>query len=115
MLNPRHDKRAVAHPLELNMVTPTPLEALAELRALGGEREHDPLRERAAAFAVEEFARRHMEVRDDLAWRASRGEDLTPVERSTLHALDAVLDSLEPQPAPLSREVQEIVRDVLRR
>jgi hypothetical protein len=55
-----------------------------------------------------------MHVRDELAWRAARGEALSEVERATLHALDTVLDSLEPPPEPLPRDVQDILRDVLR-
>lgn len=118
MLNPRHDKRAVGQPLALRPAGTTPRDVLAGLRALrqptvgGGS---DLLRDRSAAFAVEEFARRHMHVRDELAWKAARGGALSDVERATLHALDAILDELEPPSAPLAPEVQEILRDVHRR
>lgn len=118
MLNPRHDKRAVGQPLTFRAIEATPRDVLAQLRALrqpqaaGGS---DLLRDRSAAFAIEEFARRHMHVRDDLAWRAAKGEALSAVERATLHALDAVLDEIEPPSAPLPAEAQQILRDVLRR
>jgi hypothetical protein len=113
MLNPRHDKRAVSQPLFLRSHEPTPSDVLAQLQALrqppvaGGS---DLLRDGSAAFATEEFARKHMSLRDELAWRAARGEVLPPLERATLHALDAVLDQLEPPSAPLGAEALEILR-----
>lgn len=117
MLSPRHDKRVV-HPLTFRAEPATPRDVLAQLRALRQPPSigvSDLLRDRSAAFAIEEFARRHMHVRDDLAWRAARGQALTAVERATLHALDAILDELEPPAATLPAEAQEILRDVLRR
>ena len=116
----RHEGRPIQRRITLWETEPTPHEVLARLYAL---RQRDslsseptsPFAERSTAFATEEFARRHMHVRDGLALRAAHGETLTEVERATLLAFDAVLDSLETPPEPLSASVQEILRDVLRR
>jgi hypothetical protein len=118
MLNPRHDKRVIGQRITFCADGATPRDVLAQLRALrqppaaGGS---ELLRDRSAAFAIEEFARRHMHVRDDLAWRAAKGEALTAVERATLHALDAVLDEIEPASSPVPAEAQQILRDLFRR
>ena len=117
LLSPRHDRRAVHKPLTLRAIQATPWEILVELRALcqpGGDTDetHELLRDRAASFGVEDFARRYMHVRDDLAWRAARGLPLTEIERATLHGLDAILDSLEGPPPALPREIQDILRDL---
>ncbi len=118
MLNPKHDKWAVGQPLTFRAIEATPRDVLAQLRTLrqpltaGGS---DLLRDRSAVFAIEEFAHRHMHIRDDLAWRAAKGEALSAVERATLYALDAVFDEIEPPSSSLPAEAQQIVRDVLRR
>jgi hypothetical protein len=119
-LSASHESRPIERPITLSAEAATPRDVLARLYALRqGEAPSSPgaalFDERSSAFALDAFARRHMHVRDDLAWRAARGEVLSQVERATLRALDGVLDSVEPGPAPLSAEVQDILRDVLRR
>ena len=69
----------------------------------------------SSALVAEDFARRHMQVRDRLAWRAACGEPLTAVERATLRAMEAILDSLDAPAEPLAPEVQAILRDTPRR
>jgi hypothetical protein len=116
MLSSRHNLRVVSSPARLQDRASTPHDVLAELRALRQPptMSSSLLRTRSTAFALEDFARRHTAVRDDLAWKAARGLPLTDVERATLHALDAILDATEAPSAPLSDEVKGILRDVLR-
>ena len=117
MLNPKHERRVVERPLLLRPVEPTTQDVLASLRELRQpitENGRALLADRSAAFAVEEFARQHMSVRDELAWKAARGLSLTETERAALHALNHVLDEIEPPPAPLSPEAQRVLLDTLR-
>jgi hypothetical protein len=64
---------------------------------------------------LELFAERYLPVRDELAWRAARGEVLSDAERALLHAFDQVLDELDGKPEPLPAEIRTLVDDVLRR
>lgn len=107
MLSAKHDGRSVTHPMPLLETPSAPGDVLAELRVL---RESDTNEPFSSVSREEYFARRHMHVRDELAWRAAKGERLSNTEKATLLALDAVLDSLEPPSAPLPPEVQDLMR-----
>lgn len=116
-LKPQHSQTKVER-VQLRAVDHTPHEALSELRRLMNP---DPS-ERAvgtattrqrSAYATEAFALRYMKLRDQLAWRAAKGEALSAVDRATLHALNALLDELEPPSSPLPDDVSGLLRDIL--
>ncbi|MEQ1501360.1 MAG: hypothetical protein ABMB14_03975 [Myxococcota bacterium] len=117
MLKAKHDGRQVGVALKLRPAAGTPQDVLADLRALGQVPTATSaglgLHRERSAFAIEAFARRHMRMRDELAWRAARGETLSPIASATLCALDGVLDGLEPPLQPLDPEVQNLLLDLL--
>jgi len=70
--------------------------------------------EGAGVERLQLFAERHMDLRDDLAWRAARGERLNVRERALLEAFDAILDRLMPSPTRVPPDVRQVMDDVLR-
>ncbi len=115
-LSAQHDGRSLARAVTLSSAEPTVGDVLSRLPSQeiwGSSGGADP--STSSALIAEDFARRHMQVRDRLAWRSACGEHLTDRERATLLALDSILDSLDPPAEPLPLEVQAILRDIPRR
>lgn len=115
LLSATHLGRRVTQPLKLCATEPSPHAVLADLRGLRGDSTIlGTVLGPVCAIGIGGFIQRHLPLRDELAWRAARGQPLTAVERSALLAIDAVLDDLAPRSEALPREVQKVVREVLR-
>ena len=111
MLKTRHDHRGINTRLMWRSSKASVYDALADLRGFG------PSTEGVTQSALQKrvFAERYMALRDDLAWRAARGQILSPAERATLQALEAILDDLAEPSAGLPEEIEHLVLDALRR
>ena len=63
---------------------------------------------------VEFFAERFGDLRDQLAIKSLKGDDLSVEEDAQLRALDAILEEIEPEQPGLPSHVNDLVQRVLR-